>query len=94
MMAAQTGATGPQDEAVAEESQGSGEWMGLSRLQLKNNRKALNDILSGLADKSLSPAIASAQLSMIGMSQKNLEAIVADSSDGIIDNSPEQSEAS
>jgi hypothetical protein len=60
--------------------------MGLTRLQLKNNRKALTDILNGLADKSLSPVIASAQLSMIGLKQANIDAIVADASDGQVDN--------
>ncbi|MGE9224347.1 hypothetical protein, partial [Escherichia coli] len=71
MMAAQTGAEGPRDEAQAEMQAGTSEWMGLSRLQLKNNRKALNDLLVGLADKTISPTLAAAQLSMIGMSQKN-----------------------
>jgi len=86
MMAAQTGAAGPQDEAVAQEDAGSGEWMGLSRLQWNRNRKALTDVLNGLSDKSMSPALASAQLSMIGLSQKNIDAIIADTSDGNIDN--------
>lgn len=86
MMAAQTGATGPQDEAVAaEESQGSGEWMGLSRLQWQRNRKALGDVLNGLTDGTMSPALARAQLSMIGLSEKNIEAIIADTSDGVVD---------
>jgi hypothetical protein len=84
MMAAQTGAEGPADAVQAEQA-GTGEWMGLSRLQLKNNRKALNDVLNGLADKSLSPALATAQLAMIGMSQKNIDAIIADVSDGVVD---------
>lgn len=86
MMAAQTGATGPQDEAVAaEESQGSGEWMGLSRLQWTRNRKALGDVLNGLTDGTMSPALAKAQLSMIGLSEKNIDAIIADTSDGVVD---------
>lgn len=88
MMAAQTGATGPQDEAVAEQEseQGSGEWMGLSRLQWQRNRKALGDVLNGLTDGSMSPALAKAQLSMIGLSEKNIDAIIADTSDGVVDN--------
>jgi len=84
MMANQTGAAGPVDQAEA--ATGSGEWMGLSRLQFSRNRKALNDILNGLADGSLSPVLASAQLSMIGLSQANIDKIVADATDGTIDN--------
>jgi len=89
MMAAQTGSSGPADDAaaLAEEDQGgSGEWMGLSRLQWNRNRKALTDVLNGLADGSMSPALAEAQLSMIGLSQKNIDAIIADASDGTVDN--------
>ena len=85
MMAAQTGAEGPADAVQAEQA-GSGEWMGLSRLQWNRNRKALTDVLNGLADKSMSPALATAQLSMIGLSQKNIDAIVSDASDGTVDN--------
>ena len=89
MMAAQTGASGPADEGAAiaaEEQGGSGEWMGLSRLQWNRNRKALADVLNGLTDGSMSPALAQAQLSMIGLSQKNIDAIIADASDGTVDN--------
>jgi hypothetical protein len=88
MMAAQTGAEGPADEAQAEQAEqaGSGEWMGLSRQQWNRNRKALTDVLNGLSDGSMSQALATAQLSMIGLSQKNIDAIVADASDGQVDN--------
>jgi lambda family phage portal protein len=88
MMAAQTGAEGPADEAQAEQAQqaGSGEWMGLSRQQWNRNRKALTDVLNGLSDGSMSKALATAQLSMIGLSQKNIDAIVSDASDGQVDN--------
>jgi lambda family phage portal protein len=87
MMAAQTGAEGPADAVQAEQQDqaGSGEWMGLSRLQWNRNRKALTDVLNGLADGSMSAALATAQLSMIGLSQKNIDAIVADASDGTVD---------
>lgn len=85
MMADQTGASGPASEVEAEQS-GSGEWMGLSRLQWQRNRKALTDVLNGLSDGSMSPALAEAQLSMIGLSQKNIDAIISDASDGTVDN--------
>lgn len=85
MMAGQTGAEAPDEEAQAEQA-GTGEWMGLSRLQWTRNRKALSDVLNGLSDGSMSPALATAQLAMIGLSQKNIDAIVADASDGTVDN--------
>lgn len=97
MMAAQTGTSGPADEATAiqnDESSSRGEWMGLSRLQWSRNRKALTDVLNGLTDGSMSIALAKAQLSMIGLSDKNIEAIVADASDGTVDNPlPEETAA-
>jgi lambda family phage portal protein len=88
MMAAQTGAEGPADAVQAEQQEqaGSGEWMGLSRLQWNRNRKALTDVLNGLSDGSMSAALATAQLSMIGLSQNNIDALVADASDGTVDN--------
>jgi capsid protein len=88
MMAAQTGTAGPADEAAAiadDSAGGTGEWMGLSRLQWQRNRKALTDVLNGLSDGSMSPALAEAQLAMIGLAQKNIDAIIADASDGTVD---------
>ena len=89
MMAAQTGTIGPADDAQAEADAASGttgEWMGLSRLQWQRNRKALMDVLNGLSDGSMSPVLAKAQLSMIGMSEANIEAVIADATDGTVDN--------
>lgn len=87
MMAQQTGAVTPADEIAQDEaSPGTGEWMGLSRLQFNRNRKALTDVLNGLADGSMSKALAEAQLAMIGVAQKNIDAIIADASDGTVDN--------
>ena len=88
MMDAQTGGGQPAEPqaAQAEPTQaGSGEWMGLSRMQWNRNRKALSDVLSGLEDGSMSAALASAQLAMIGMSQQNIDAIIEDASDGTVD---------
>lgn len=85
MMAAQTGSTGPVDDVAAMEAPGTGEWMGLSRLQFNRNRKALTDVLNGLADGSMSKALAEAQLAMIGVAQKNIDAIITDASDGTVD---------
>jgi lambda family phage portal protein len=85
MMAAQTGAIMPQDQAAQKQS-GTNEWMGLSRLQFNRNRKALSDILDGLKDGSMSPTLAEVQLAMIGLSQENIDKIILDASDGTIDN--------
>lgn len=86
MMAQQTGATTQADEVAQAEAGGTGEWMGLTRAQWNRNRKALTDVLNGLSDGTMSKALAEAQLSMIGMAQKNIYAIIADASDGIVDN--------
>lgn len=98
MMDAQTGAaqqtTGAQPEQTPAAQAGSGEWMGLSRMQWNRNRKALSDVLSGLEDGSMSSALASAQLAMIGMSQQNIDAIIEDAQDGTVDTElPEATEA-
>jgi capsid protein len=83
---AMVAASAPSEPAAAEQGGATGEWMGLSRLQWNRNRKALDDILSGLADGSMSSAMATAQLAMIGLSQQNIQAIIADATDGTIDN--------
>lgn len=83
---AMVAASAPSESAAAEQGGATGEWMGLSRLQWNRNRKALDDILSGLADGSMSSAMATAQLAMIGLSQQNIQAIIADATDGTIDN--------
>ena len=93
MMAAQTGVTTKADDIAAEEDGGTGEWMGLSRQQWNRNRKALTDVLNGLSDGTMSQALAEAQLSMIGMAQKNIDAIIADASDGTVDNPLPEAEA-
>ena len=64
---------------------GSSEWMGLSRLQWNRNRKALEDVLSGLTDGTMTPAKATAMLATIGLSQQNIDALIADASDGSIE---------
>jgi lambda family phage portal protein len=85
MMAAQTAQnTTPQAEPT---QAGTGEWMGLSRLQWNRNRKALNDLLTGLEDKTISEASARAQLAMIGLSEANINALIQDASDGTVETS-------
>jgi lambda family phage portal protein len=83
---AMVGASAPTESTDGQAPAATGEWMGLSRLQWNRNRKALDDILNGLADGSMSSAMATAQLAMIGLSQQNIDAIIADAADGTIDN--------
>jgi lambda family phage portal protein len=73
------------DASTEQASGSSGEWMGLSRLQFNRNRKALTDILNGLKDGSMSSVLAETQLAMIGVSQDNIQKIIADAGDGKID---------
>ena len=91
MMAAQTGANidgSPTQPSQPEQQAGSGEWMGLSRLQWQRNLKAINDVTTGIESGSMSPAKAQALLAMTGMSQQNIDAFLADAADGTVDNAP------
>lgn len=76
----------PQQPQDASQSQSSGEWMGLSRLQWNRNRKALQDVLDGVADGSMSPEMGKAQLAMLGLTPQNADAVIADVSDGTVSN--------
>jgi lambda family phage portal protein len=70
---------------LLQENKGSGEMMGLSTLQFNRNRKAILKTLDDLASKSISEAAARVFLSSIGMSQANVDALIADASDGTIE---------
>jgi lambda family phage portal protein len=84
---AMVGAAAPTEATTTDESTAAtGEWMGLSRLQWTRNRKALQDILDGLANGVMSAGMATAQLAMLGLTQQNIEAIISDATDGTIDN--------
>jgi hypothetical protein len=58
---------------------------GMSRLQWQRNRKAIEDVLAGLADGSMSTTKASALLSTLGLAQATIDALLADAADGTVD---------
>lgn len=68
--------------------QGSGEMMGLSRLQWQRNRKAITDVLKDFISQSISKAQATVLLSGLGLSADNVTALLDDAADGQIDSVP------
>jgi len=64
---------------------GSSEMMGLSRLQWKRNRKAIDDLLNELIAGTMSAAKAEVMLSGLGLNPESIAALIADSSDGSIE---------
>ena len=85
MMAAQTGATTPVDDAQQAEQAGTSEGMGLSRQQWNRNRKAIMDVLQDFADGKINRSVATVFFSGIGLSQDNIAMLLDDASDGTID---------
>jgi capsid protein len=85
MVAAGEQKAGGAELATPEQADASGEMMGLSRLQWSRNRKAIEDVLSELADGAISEAKARVFLSSVGMSTANVDALVADALDGTVD---------
>lgn len=84
-----TATTDSVQEAVAG---GTGEMAGLSRLQYKRNKKAIDEILAAVASQSISDARASTELSMLGISQVTIDELIADVKDGSIDTLPKDTE--
>jgi hypothetical protein len=64
---------------------GTSEMMGLSTQQWNRNRKAIGKILDELASGVTSPAAARVFLSSVGMSATSVEALIADATDGTVD---------
>jgi capsid protein len=87
----QIAATAPPAEQPA--AVGTGEMAGLSRLQWKRNGKAIEDVLSGLVDGSITSTKASVLLSTLGLSQANIDALIADASDGTIETNLDEVDA-
>lgn len=71
--------------AVDPVAAGTGEMANTSRLQWQRNRKAIEDVLAGLADGSTSTTKASALLSTLGLAQATIDALLADAADGTVD---------
>lgn len=63
----------------------TGEMMGLSTLQFKRNRKAIDATLNDLASGAISEAKARVFLASIGMAQASIDALVADALDGTVE---------
>lgn len=61
------------------------EMMGLSTLQFKRNRKAIDSTLNELASGQISEAKARVFLASIGMAQESIDALVTDALDGSVD---------
>lgn len=74
---------------AAPSATGTGEMMGLSTLQFRRNRKAIEETLQQLATGEISEAKARVFLSSIGMSEDNVEMLIQDASDGSVDSLPE-----
>lgn len=71
---------------------GTGEMAGLSTLQFRRNRKAIEETLDQLAAGTISEAKARVFLSSIGMSDSNIDMLVADAADGSVDSLPADEE--
>lgn len=80
---AQAGAAGGAGFGMGNDSAaGGGEYSGIARRGWQNNRKAIEDIRSELADGTMSEAYARAMLSTLGLSASAIDAIIADANDG------------
>lgn len=66
-------------------AQPSGEFAGLSTLQWNRNRKAIQKVLQELASGATSEGAARVYLEGLGLQPKSIDALITDSSDGVID---------
>ena len=67
------------------EASATGEMMGLSTLQFRRNRKAIDETLNQLAAGEISETKAKVFLASIGMAQPSIDLLVSDALDGIRD---------
>jgi hypothetical protein len=72
----------PQGEQAANASQPSSEMAGLSTLQFKRNRKAIEVVLGELAEGKTTEQKARVYLSSIGLGQSSIDALITDALDG------------
>jgi hypothetical protein len=72
---------------------GTGEMGSLSTLQFNRNRKAILKTLEDLAAGALTESAARVFLSSIGLSQANIDALIADASDGTIETNLDEVDA-
>lgn len=78
--------TMPGDETEA--ALGSGEMMGLSRLQWKRNRKAIEDVLADFVTGVVTETKAMVLLGGLGLNADSIAALLADAKDGSVDSLP------
>jgi hypothetical protein len=88
MMAAQTGAAGPADEAIeAEQYSGAGgEFMGMKRRDWLNIRKAVRDVQKDFIEGLSTETFARTELAMLGVPEPFVESLISDARDGSVDN--------
>jgi lambda family phage portal protein len=89
-VAAEAAATG--GAMAAPTATGTGEMMGLSRLQWQRNRKAIMDVLNDFVSGSVSQAQATVLLSGLGLSPDNVTALLDDAADGTVESVPSEEE--
>jgi hypothetical protein len=71
-----------------EQEQG-GEWLGITTVQWRRNRKAITDVLTDFARGKLKRNVAKVLLRSIGIPDRGIETILDDASDGQIDSMPQ-----
>lgn len=88
MMAQQTGATGPADEAIEKEMYdgAGGEFMGMKRRDWLNIRKAVRDVQKDFITGVSSETFARTELAMLGVPEAFIESLIGDARDGQVDN--------
>jgi lambda family phage portal protein len=91
---AKMGAASQPQQPVQQAAIGSGEMMGLSRLQWQRNRKAIMDVLKDVMSASITQAQATVLLSGLGLSADNVRALLDDAADGQVESVPEEAAAS
>jgi lambda family phage portal protein len=84
----------PQAPQEPGKTAGSGEMMGLSRLQWSRNRKAIMDVLRDVMAGSITQAQATVLLSGLGLSADNVSLLLQDAADGQVDSVPAEEKAS
>lgn len=92
-MQAQVASSGNTPEGEAAPAQPTGEMMGLSTLQWRRNRKAIDETLDQLAAGDISETKARVFLASIGMAEASIEALVTDALDGVRDEALPEVEA-
>jgi lambda family phage portal protein len=70
------------EQAVSASTHATGELAAVSTLQFKRNRKAIESVLSELAENKITEAKARVFLGSVGMAQESIDALIVDAMDG------------